>query len=285
MFKLSRVIAFGLSMAASAAFAQTTPQGGGAEQPKPIEPGSLAGQRTSSMGNAHGLIEKMKTDLKLDANQESALQAVVQEHEKAMGALRNEMRQSPEMTKQLNELREKMKKASEANDQDAIKQASDEMQALRKTQMDRLGPTREKMTKAQEGLKDKMRTVLREDQKAAFDKLWEENMAPSAAGRARSNPRILRSLVERMQDVTADQKRQIAELFKQFDEATKGQKDRSPAMFESQNQKLYDSIMSVLTPEQREKVQDRLQGRPGAMPRRPQPQGASNPTDKPETKP
>lgn len=229
------------------------------------------------MGNIRGFVERMKTDLALDANQQTAVQELVDVYDKRMQDLRNDMRQTPEQIKQMADLRDKMKKANEANDQDAIKAVSEEMQQLRKAQMDHIGPARERMAKTQDELKEKLRAVLREDQRAGFDKLWDENMTQGA--RSRVNPRMLKSMIDRLTDLSAEQKQQISELMKRSDEAVRSQKDLAPAQREAQNQRTCDSLLAVLTPEQREKVQARIEGRPGALPREP----AGNPH--PPTKP
>lgn len=231
------------------------------------------------MGNLHSFVEQMKTELSLDAAQQSTIQAIVDDHNKRMQETRSGLLPSPEESKQMSELKERLKKANEANDQNAIKEVSEEMQKVRKVQMDRMAPVRDQMTKSQDELKDKLRSVLRDDQRPKFDKLWDDNM--NMAPRSRKNPRLLKSMIERLPDVTSEQKQQITDLLKKMDEATRAQKDMTPTQREDLSQKTYDGMLALLTPEQREKVQARLEGRPGTMPRGPE--GASNPH--PPTKP
>jgi len=217
------------------------------------------------MGNIHGFVEQMKTELGLDAAQQSTIQGMVDDYDKRMQESRQGLRPSPEESKQMSELREKLKKANEANDQNAVKEVSEEMQKVRKAQMDRMTPVRDQMTKAQDDLKNKLRSVLRDDQRTKFDKLWDDNM--STMPRSRKNPRLLKSMIERLPDVTSEQKQQITDLLKKQDEALRVQKDMTPTQRDEMSQKTYESMIAVLTPEQREKVQARLEGKPGSIPR------------------
>jgi Spy/CpxP family protein refolding chaperone len=95
------------------------------------------------------------------------------------------------------------------------------------------------------------------------------------------NPRMLRSVIDRLPDVSSEQKQKIVELMKQFDEAMSAQKDMTPAQRDEQNKRVSESMLNVLTPEQRERVQSRMEGRAGPMRRRPDspPEGQS--TEKP----
>jgi len=218
--------------------------------------------RTGRMGgNDPGqVVEKMKSELKLDETQAAELSRLVTEHQKTIADLRAQMRIAPEVAQKMKELRERMKKAQDANDQAGMKSASDEMQAARKESSDRIAPVREQMTKLQDELRDKFKAVLREDQRGGFDQIWEESMSAGTGRRSlRANPRLLRATVDRLPDLTADQKRQLTDLYRQYDEAAKGLKGGA---MDAQNQKLHDSVMNILTPEQREKVQERLNGRP-----------------------
>jgi len=239
---------------------------GGPERPDPAR-AQAPGQR--GLGEFGPLAEKMATDLKLDPTQIAEVKRLVEEHQKAMREMQSEMRQSPETIQKMKELREKMHQAQQANDQAGMKAASDEMQAMRQEQATKIAPARSKMAQARETLRDKVKGVLREDQKAGFDAIWDE-YAGGGSGRRmmRQNPRLLRATVERLSDLTPDQKRQIDEQFKQHDEATKGQKG---AAVETQTQRLYDGVLALLTPQQREKVESRMPGREPRRPRGPRP--------------
>jgi hypothetical protein len=257
----------------------------GQEQPKPESP-EQPGAPTPppaarrSLGEYGPVMEQMTTELKLDASQIADMRRIIEEHQAAARQLQAEMRHSPEAAQRLNEIRERMHQAQQANDEAGVKAATDDMLAIRREQSAKSTPARAKLAQARETLREKVKAVLRDDQKAGFEKIWDEYLGGGSGRRLmRQNPRLLRATVDRLPDLTADQKREIGELFRQYDEATKGQ--RGPAV-ETQTQRLHDSVLALLTPQQRERVESRVQSR---EPRRIRGPGTPEPEQKNPTDP
>ena len=225
-------------------------------RPERVEraPGLLAGRM--GMADPGRVAEQMKTELNLDASQTGELTKIVEEQRKLVAQMQEQMRPTPETMKKQKEMADKMRRAREANNQAEIKEASDQLQALRKDNEDRIRPAREKMTQSTEALHDKLKSILREDQKEGFERIWEAQKAGPYGRRIMSqNPRVLHAAIGRLTDLTAGQKTQVEELFKQNEAATKDQRGTAA---EPLNQKLYDAVMALLTPEQREKVESRV---------------------------
>jgi hypothetical protein len=252
-----------------ASLAQEPPPPAQPDQPERVRARAVG---RSGMGEFGPVVEKMTADLKLDDAQAADIKRLVEEHQKQLRDIQNEMRQPPELVQKLGELRKKLQDAQAANDQAGMKQVTDEMQSLRREHMEKTRPARDKIMQSREELRGKLAAALREDQRPGFEKIWDEYMSGGAGRRGPpKNPRMLRSVVERLNDLTPDQKRQIDELFKQHDEATKGKKGPEA---ETHTQRLYDAVLALLTPVQREKVEPRLAPRGFRRPGEPRRPGA-----------
>lgn len=219
------------------------------------------------------MVERLKTELKLDAAQVEQVDKLAAENEQTMAALRDQMKMPPEMISEMTKIRAELNKAQEAGDQAKMKELGDRLQQIRTEFTERTKPVRERMTNMQTVFKEKVRAVMHEDQREAFDRIWTDRTATDVRSRLRQNPRMLKAFVDRLTDLTSEQKTQIGDLFKQHNEAEKGLKDR--AAREQAGQRVYDSVLAILTPAQREQLEARAKSRGEA----PKPNGPSKATD------
>ncbi len=246
-------------LAGPTAFGQTTQPNAHDRPPTPQEVRDRMRASRTEPSMSSGMVDRIKTELKLDASQISQIDQLVAENEKLMVALRDQMKMPPESIEAMTRLREELNKAQEANDQAKLKETGDKMQQMRTEFTERTKPVRERMTNMQNQFRDKMRGVLREDQREGFDRIWLDRNSGDMRSRMRQNPRMLKAMVDRVPELTSEQKTQIDDLFKQHNEAEKGLKDR--AAREQASQRIYDAVMTILTPAQRAELDSRMSGR------------------------
>ncbi|MBI5764458.1 MAG: hypothetical protein HZA51_13130 [Planctomycetes bacterium] len=215
------------------------------------------------------MVERLKAELKLDPAQSEQVDKLAVENEQIMAALREQMKMPPETIAEMTKIRAELNKVQEAGDQAKMKELGDRLQQLRTEFTERTKPVRERMTNMQSVFKEKVRAVMHEDQREAFDRIWTDRTATDVRSRLRQNPRMLKAFVDRVTDLTSEQKTQIGDVFKQHQELEKGLKDRVTR--EQAGLRLYDSVMAILTPAQREQVEARAKGRGEA----PKPNGSA----------
>lgn len=205
------------------------------------------------------MVERLKTELKLDAAQIEQVDKLAAENEQTMVALRDQMKMPPETIAEMTKIRAELNKVQEAGDQAKMKELGDRLQQIRTEFSERTKPVRERMTNMQTVFKEKVRAVMRDDQREAFDRIWTDRTATDIRSRLRQNPRMLKAFVDRLTDLTSEQKTQIGDIFKQHQELEKGLKDRVTR--EQAGQRVYDSVMAILTPAQREQLEARAKSR------------------------
>lgn len=219
------------------------------------------------------MVERLKTELKLDAAQIEQVDKLAAENEQTMVALRDQMKMPPETIAEMTKIRAELNKVQEAGDQAKMKELGDRLQQIRTEFSERTKPVRERMTNMQTVFKEKVRAVMHENQREAFDRIWTDRTATDIRSRLRQNPRMLKAFVDRLTDLTSEQKTQIGDIFKQNQELEKGLKDRVTR--EQAGQRVYDSVMAILTPAQREQLEARAKSRGEA----PKPNGPAKPEE------
>src|SRR6185436_11487263 len=114
----------------------------------------------------------------------------------------------------------------------------------------------------QKVLHDGIESQLRDDQKADFGKMWQERMDQQRRGPGGPDrgPAALKSVVDKLDDLTADQKAQLETVFKTFHEANK---DKSGPPSPEAGRKLHEDVIAVLTEGQKAKVEKALEGQRG----------------------
>lgn len=205
-------------------------------------------------------LAQMTEKLKLDEAQQASIGKLLEEHQAQMEAQREKMRPSDEERAKMDSMREEMQAAREAGD-DA------KMQELRGKMREAMGGRMEEMRKTMEAnqktLHDGIESQLREDQKADFSKMWQERMqqrGPRGQGGPDRGPAALKSIVDKLDDLTADQKQQIKTVFENFQEANK---DKSGPPSPEVGRKLHEDIFAILTDGQKAKVEKALEGQRG----------------------
>ena len=104
---------------------------------------------------------------------------------------------------------------------------------------------------------------MRDDQKEKFEKFWVDwTTSRRPAGPVRS-PQALKAMVDKLADLTADQKKQIEEAFAGFKKIVREDVKEDSPEYRRRTRQLYEDVMKALTPEQREKISAQLrEGRP-----------------------
>lgn len=230
---------------------------------QPTAPRSLAGS------DPLGMLKAMEDDLKLDDGQREKARQFLTDYRTKQIEARKAFRPPMESTDRTREILLEMRAAQEAGDRERISALSDQLRQIREEQGGQLEPMRAELKRLQDELHTNLRGIMRDDQHEGFERLWDERMINRGAfrGRVRS-PQALRALVEKLPDVSDEQKQQIDGLFKAHMESVREVKNNARER-ERLSTKLYDDVMALLTPEQRETVSKQLEGR-GRIPPKPE---------------
>lgn len=215
------------------------------------------------------LLDVMVEELKLDDAQRAAAQTLLADHRTALMEMRKSLVPPPETADQTREIMKKMREAQSAGNRELVLQYTDELRKLREETNTKLAPMREKMAKAQSDLHDKLVALLRDDQKQDFERIWEQRMVRGGGRSAMNDPRLLRMLVNRLPDITAEQKQKLQDLYKQHVQAQQEAKGEVAAR-QRADTAFHDAVMALLTPSQREEITRQLTGRDRRRP----PEGA-----------
>jgi len=218
--------------------------------------------------------------LKLDEGQQAAIGKILEDHEKVMTEQREKMRPTDEQREKMEAMREEMRAAREAGDETKMQELRGQMREAMGGRMEEMRKTMEANQKA---MHDGIVAQLREDQKPEFDKMWKARMerrGPGGPGGPDRGPAALKSIVDKLEDLTTDQKAQIETLFNAFRES---QKDKSGRPNPEVNRKLHDDVMGVLTEGQKATVEKALEGQRGRRERgegrQRRPRGEDGPKD------
>jgi tellurite resistance protein len=190
--------------------------------------------------------------LNLDEQQASQVSQMIREHEAKVAGLRASLAPSQTNLTRMRELRQQISQISESGDEAGQAPALAELKALRQAQEDAQAAIRQAVGVAEEDLENRITGILREDQRAALEELWQAELVPAKAERPeRIEPRLLRSLVERLTGLTDEQKATINGCFKGFDEASAAAQAETR---EASEKKLTADVLAALTPPQAERL-------------------------------
>lgn len=237
--------------------------------------------------------------LSLDENQKKAISDLLTAQQDRLRDIRDRFRRSPEEMEAWKQIQEEMRAAVKANDKARIEELKNRSISLHEAREAKLGPARAEMENSQQRLHDEIAKTLRPEQKAKFETVWEEQLVPRSfrKGPVR-NPRALKAIVDRLKDLSDDQKSQIKALFEAF------QNDRNNEKTASTNdgsktrtadgrgvemrrrsradrdrlEKLFNDVINVLTPEQKASVEEHLKGHDGRGVRKIGRRGSDRPT-------
>ncbi len=228
------------------------------------------------------MLDLMTEELSLDEPQRLETDRLLGEHRKKLIAIRAEFKPPAEGMDRTRALVEQLRLAKQAGDAEGMRVATDQLREIQREREAQLGPMRQKMADTQKELHDQIFALLREDQKEKFEQLWEERMGQNTAfrGRVRS-PQALKAMVDRLPGLTEDQKTQIDQQFRSFHESVKDQAATSQAR-EQSTKLLYDAVIALLTPEQRETITRQMAGRTPNSPDGDESQPSTETEEKPD---
>ncbi len=207
-------------------------------------------------------LAQMTEKLKLDEAQQASIGKLLEDQQTKMNDMREKMRPTDEQREKMDAMREEMRRRARAGDDAKMQELRGQMREAMGGRMEEMRKTMEENHKA---LHDGITAQLRDDQKADFDKMWQARMdqmrrGPGGPGGPDRGPAALKSVVDKLDDLTADQKTQIETIFKTFREATK---DKSGPPSPEVGRKLQEDVMGVLTEGQKAKVEKALEGQRG----------------------
>lgn len=225
--------------------------------------------RKQHAGRPEGVLQVLTKELNLDEAQQAEVKRLLDEQRSREYEARTTMHMPQELVEKMAGLRQEMRQARETGDNEKLRQVRDALVALQKDREEAMKPVQEKVAEMQEQLHDQILTILRDDQKAKFEDVWEEHMASRGGygGPVRS-PRALKAQIDKLQDLTPDQKQQIESLFDQFRKTSREPQNAGLKQRNELTKKLYDDVFALLTPEQKDKTEKALQGNRGG-PRNP----------------
>jgi hypothetical protein len=273
----------------------------------PAEPGQEAQPAVPQDGKApapapEDLLGRLTRELKLDDAQQAEFKRLLDEQREGEFKLRTSSGPSQEFVERVQKTREEMKKARDAGDMERMKQLREELMAANKEREAQMAPIQEKVEELKDQIHDQLLTVLREDQKVRFEDVWDQHMGGSSGqyGGQLRNPRVLKAAVDKLRDLTPEQKQQIGQLFDDFRKAGRepqqggqqqagqqqgGQQQGGAKNRRDMTKKLYDDVVAQLTPEQKAAVEKALQGSAGPRGQQKRPRGPGQPAPEGEQPP
>lgn len=260
----------------SLSIAQATPPAGKSGQPVDRQ---KAGKRKVRRINrpGQGPLTDPKTDLgwlnkalSLDETQQAEITKLLEAYHARLLEIRETHGQSKEEMEQWMNLRNEMKQAHEEKDEAKLKELQKQIRELQQARRKRTAPAKGLQQEARKALREGITALLKDEQKEKFEQLWQDRfLVPDRLlGRGRT-PRVLRSLVYQLDDLNADQRKKIDDLYKVYLKSIRGSKKTgSREQAKQLEQQLFTDVLAVLTPEQKQYVEGELASRQGRRPRR-----------------
>jgi Spy/CpxP family protein refolding chaperone len=207
------------------------------------------------------LVPALSKTLNLDEKQKEQVRDIVAKHEAAMAELRQEMRIPNDLREKLNSLAKEMAEARNAGDEARAEELLAARTELVKMAAESRAPAQEKMRAVREELHKSLLDVLRPDQHEQFEAIWGRVMTPQGRGRnaPERSPRALKVILDRMEDLTAEQRAYIDTLFAAFRDTSR--EDQPQRDQQARVKKLYDDVFEVLSDGQKERVERSLRSR------------------------
>jgi hypothetical protein len=233
-------------LATPAVWAQEAGEGGGAKARR-------KGPR-DRRGPADPLMnfKRLSKQLKLDQNQQTQIQPLVEEYAVAVKQIHDSTPQ--DVRDKRRDITKQMRDARQAGDKEKIKQLNAEMRELRKND-----PSAGQIGKLRSELVPRIEAVLREDQKQTLRKI--ARIGKPGKGGA-NDPRRLRAAVFQL-NLRADQKAELKKIDQEFRDATKGLgKGASPEKRREMNEQYRQEVMKVLDPAQQQQLEEILKQPP-----------------------
>lgn len=207
------------------------------------------------------MLDTMTETLGLDEKQRQESKRFLTEYRARQVEIRQSFQPPTEDTDRTRQVMSEMRAAQESNDEAKIKEATEKMRQLRAESEERLAPLRQKLADAQTDLHRQLRELMRPDQVEGFERIWQERMVDRSGyrGRVRS-PQALKAAVEKLKDRSPEQDAQLDSIFKEHMESER-KAGEDPVAKDRLASRLYDAVMGILSPEQRQQVTVLLMGR------------------------
>jgi Spy/CpxP family protein refolding chaperone len=209
------------------------------------------------------MLERMTKELNLDEAQRAKAETILKAQEEKSQAVYKDLMPTPEEQQKLEGLRQARREARRAGNAEEEARVAEEMRKVQQARQARLTPMQERLAAIEKEEHDSLLAVMRDDQKEKFEKFWADWMTSRRpAGPVRS-PQALKAMIDKLANLTAEQKKQIEEAFAGFKKTVREDVKEDSPEYRQRTRQLYEDVMKALTPEQREKILAQLrEGRP-----------------------
>jgi len=229
----------------------------------------LSGAGAGRLGDSKRQLETMTRDIGLDETQQAAVKKLLETRDAGIRKAREAFRQTPEDIQRMKNIRDAMLAARDANDPKAMEEARKQAAAMREERQKKMVPARKALGDIDLAMHDGILKTLREDQTQRFETYWERRQPrrrPSSM--TLRNPRALKALVLKLDDLDPRQKEQFETLFEQFQvdsraasKAGTTKPDATKKALVKLRKKLFDDTAALLTPAQRTVLERKMRGR------------------------
>lgn len=284
-----RMSGLAVLLCASIALAQTPPKPNQpTDQPKVDKPDRERRPRPMARGaSAEVQLKALTEQLQLDELQRAEVAKLLEAQQVLIRDVRRQNQRTPEEIEAWRQIKEDMDAAMQAGDKAKMEELRLKSQDMHKARRERIAPALQQLEQAEQTVHDDVAKLLRPDQIEKFETVWKERkLARGARNGPVRNPRALKDIVERLPDLSAEQKTQVSALFDEYQkslreasktetgdsqDAAQRNREARQKLYRERQEKLFDDVIAILTPEQKASIEKALKGksrRPGRENRR-----------------
>lgn len=203
-------------------------------------------------------------DCGVDPANEKQLHAVLQSWDEVTKSIvGSTKKESPDLLEKLAVLDKEIDAAKQSNNPDMVQDLSQKRIELVNLMNGWDPDTQKQLDEVDVKYRGAVRELVSEDKLDRLDEILEaaQDTQPNRPrkGPIRS-PRALKAIVDRLGDLTPEQRRTIDAVFQQFRESQRENRGQSPDNA-AKHRKLYDDVFAVLTDGQKTRVEQQLSGR------------------------
>ncbi|MBN1342612.1 MAG: hypothetical protein JXQ73_08035 [Phycisphaerae bacterium] len=229
-------------------------------------PGALAEGRRGGKGmrgpqDPMANMKFLTQRLKLDQNQQTQIQPLVEDYAKALQDLGEKTPQ--DLREQRQTLMKEMAEARKAKDKDKMKEIAKQLGDLRKND-----PQAAERDKLRQDLATKIEPLLRDDQKQALQRMTQVGRRGKAGAGSPGdldNPGFLKHCLMEI-PLRPDQQTEIKKIDQEFREASKNLgKDAPPEKRKEMGKQYRDEVTKLLDPNQKQQLEEIAQKGPNKM--------------------
>ncbi len=162
-------------------------------------------------------LERMAEELKLTPEQKQKVSDLFDAYGTKREAVRSAFQMSPEERERHRSLAQELRAASEEGDKARVEQLRKESADLRSARLAKIQPAQKELEDATTKLQQDVLALLNPDQKPAFEAFWKD-LSEGGRGTPPKNPRLLKHIVDKLDDLSKEQRQQIDDLFRAFHE-------------------------------------------------------------------